>query len=586
MKRIDPPATMSPLFATIWQALASERKSLAIGLLLVTITVTFMVGLPLYYRYLLDEAVIKSDMALLSTMLIGLAIAYLVNSGAALLQAKVFANLSAKISRQLRRQMFITLQSRCDTECDSAAMANHFSADLAAVEKYLAQPIRVMLIHASVLLMSALLLFVIEWRLALFTYTIIPIIMVAMKLLSKPTNRYADKKKGCDAKIAAFVSEEVRTATMLHLFGLKRQRQQQFQQQSDSMHQYEQLSAFWSATTGEISIILVNLIQIGIFGLGAWFAISGYITIGILIAYAGLMINISNAGITLSQLAPQLFDAASAHQRIRQLLQAQLPQSTHSGGGKRLDQIETITLTQVGFGYLPQQTILKQINLTLRQGEHVAIVGSSGSGKSTLLKLMMGLESCREGQICYNQIPIEQLDLATLHQRMATVFQQPLLLNTTLSDNIRCGKLDATEQQIEQAAREAGIAATIEQMAQGYQSVVGESGGSLSGGQQQRIAIARALIRQPQVLILDEATSALDATTEQAFIEMLQQHSHNRTVIAVTHRLSLATAMDRIVVLDQGEIVEDGSHSELLQHNGLYALLWQKQAVAHSSADT
>jgi ATP-binding cassette subfamily B protein len=526
----------------------------------------------------MDDAVVAGNLDLLMLMLFWLGLAYLLSSGSAMLQTRLFAGMSASLVGSLRQRMYDKVQSMHDGEADSAAIATHFGADLGAVEKWLSQPARVTLIHASVLMTSASLLFWVEWRLALFTYCMIPVIVLAMKFIAKPGMQNNSLKKEEDGRIASFISEEVRSHTMIRLFGLGERRRQQFGQQGERMHQLEHNTAFWSSLTGEVSIILINLIQVGVFGLGAFLTIKGTITLGSLIAFVGLMINISNAGITLSQLLPQLFDAVAAYRRIRQLLG--LPQAAVAAqGDAQLAPLQSIDLEGLGFAYQAGLPVLRDISLHIRQGERIALVGSSGSGKSTLLRVLMGLERHQTGVLAFNGIPIERIREKALHQQMAAVFQQPLLLDCSIRENIRAGNPLASDEAVRQAARLAEIDTLVGSMASGYDTLVGESGGKLSGGQQQRIAIARALIRDPDLLMLDEATSALDAATEQALIDTLQRVTRGRTVIAVTHRLALAVAMDRIIVLDQGQIVEDGDHASLLAQNGRYASLWQKQSL-------
>ena len=230
--------------------------------------------------------------------------------------------------------------------------------------------------------------------------------------------------------------------------------------------------------------------------------------------------------------------------------------------------------------------VLADISLSIPAGETLGIVGSTGSGKSTLVKLLLRLYHVRDGRITLDGIPIEEIRLADLRASMGLVSQDVFLFHGTVRENIVYGSWDATHQQVEEAARLAEAHDFILELPRGYDTVVGERGQKLSGGQRQRIAIARAILKDPPVLILDEATSAVDNETEAAIQRSLEQISRDRTTIAIAHRLSTIRNADRICVLERGRIVELGTHDELLELGGLYAALWRVQTGAPEALST
>ncbi len=213
-------------------------------------------------------------------------------------------------------------------------------------------------------------------------------------------------------------------------------------------------------------------------------------------------------------------------------------------------------------------------------GTTLGIVGSAGSGKSTLVKLLLRLYQVTEGRISLDGIPIEEIRLSDLRNAMALVSQEVFLFHGTVRENIVYGSWDATDRQMEEAARLAEADAFIRDLPLGYDTVVGERGQKLSGGQRQRIAIARAILKDPPILVLDEATSAVDNETEAAIQRSLERISRDRTTIAIAHRLSTVRNADRICVLEQGRVVELGTHDELIGLGGLYAALWRVQTGA------
>jgi ATP-binding cassette, subfamily B, bacterial len=237
-----------------------------------------------------------------------------------------------------------------------------------------------------------------------------------------------------------------------------------------------------------------------------------------------------------------------------------------------------IELRQLEFSYTPERKVFDKLDLTIPAGQRVGLVGSSGSGKSTFVSLILRLYDRQAGVIAIDGVDIRDMTQDALHAQLSLIPQDPTLFHRSLLENIRYGKLEATDEQVIEAARKAHAHEFIAQMPEQYQSLVGERGVKLSGGQRQRIAIARVILKDAPVLILDEATSSLDSITEQAIQEALDTVMRGKTVLVVAHRLSTIAHLDRILVFDGGRIVEDGTHSELLERRGAYYALWSRQS--------
>jgi ATP-binding cassette subfamily B protein len=245
-----------------------------------------------------------------------------------------------------------------------------------------------------------------------------------------------------------------------------------------------------------------------------------------------------------------------------------------------------ISFEKVKFSYDGIQNHLNGLNLTIPAGRRVAIVGPSGAGKSTILNLVLRLYDPKSGRVTIDGVDIADVTRDSLRAQMAVVFQENVLFNTTFRENIRLGNAGATDAEVEAAARQAEIHRFIMGLPNGYDTMVGERGDTLSGGQRQRIAIARALVRNPAILLLDEATSALDQTTEAQINKTLKKVGKGRTVLFITHRLTSVTDMDEVIVLSQGNMVERGSHADLLKKKGgLYRKLWEDQMNAGRDDD-
>ena len=277
----------------------------------------------------------------------------------------------------------------------------------------------------------------------------------------------------------------------------------------------------------------------------------------------------------------QTFDlyqrAMASITRVMDLLDT--PIEIHSGAKSLpLSTIKgALNFNSITFAYNQREPVIKNLSLDIRAGQTIAIVGATGSGKSTLVKLLLRLYEIQSGSITLDDLDIKDIVLWDLRRAVGLVSQDVFLFHGTVRENISYGSPDATIRQIKEAAQIAEAAQFISELPQGYDTIVGERGQKLSGGQKQRIAIARAILKNPPILVLDEATSAVDNETEAAIARSLEKITQNRTTIAIAHRLSTIRHSDCIYVMDYGQLIEQGTHEELLAKNGVYAGLWQVQ---------
>jgi ATP-binding cassette subfamily B protein len=315
-----------------------------------------------------------------------------------------------------------------------------------------------------------------------------------------------------------------------------------------------------------------------VLGIGAYLATKGQITVGTFVTFESAFWEISYNIAHLMHFIPLAISSAASVQHMQEMLDEPVRGADRPGAPEMPPVMHDIAFERVGFSYEGSDAkVLDGLTLKLEAGKNIAIVGPSGSGKSTLLNLILRLYEPTEGRVAVDGVDIRKVTRDSLRAHMAVVFQENMLFNMSIRENIRLGKQDATDAEVEIAARKAEIHRHIMSLPEGYDTLVGERGDTLSGGQRQRIAIARAMVRNPSVLLLDEATSALDQTTEAAINRTLLKVAQGRTMIWSTHRLTSVIEMDEIIVVSGGRVLERGSHQDLIGKNGLYRQLWDDQ---------
>jgi ATP-binding cassette, subfamily B, bacterial len=383
------------------------------------------------------------------------------------------------------------------------------------------------------------------------------------------------------------VQENVAAQAVVKAFSLQRRTLGWFTMRNHDARRKIASATFLSTMVERTVTISVLLLHLVVLALGAYLATKGQITIGTFVTFESAFWEVSYNIAHVMHFIPVSIQSAAAVRHIQELLDEPTRGADRPGAPDLPRITNDITFDHVTFQYEGSQTpVLDNFNLELKVGKRIAIVGPSGSGKSTLLNLILRLYVPDEGRVTIDGVDIRRVTRESLRRSMAVVFQENMLFNMSIRENIRLGKEGATDQEVEQAARKAEIHRYIMSLPQKYDTSVGERGDTLSGGQRQRIAIARAIVRDPSILLLDEATSALDQTTEAAINRTLLKVAKDRTMIFSTHRLTSVVEMDEIIVISGGKAIERGSHAKLLAANGVYRKLWDDQGHApHDAAD-
>ena len=516
-------------------------------------------------------------------------LAFLVAFGARLLGERVIAQVGAKLLNYLRMTMFKQLQRLSQSYFARTPIGDitaRFSSDLAMMERGLTLQLRDSILDGMEIIMNVPVLFYLDWRLGSLAMLSIVLLTFVLGWLAPRATQAGYQHKTTEAQIINEIQENTRAQALIRAFGFEPLMLARFERSLAGVETTGFKALFRRTTVTLAAKAMLALSRIVTVGAGVFLVMQGAMTIGDLVAFLSLLEIVNLAVDDFSRgVLPDLITATSSIQRIEDLLQ-QAPDTIDRVDAVAIPRLaREIQLKDLCFSYTGQEKNLAQVNMTIPAGQSVAFVGPSGSGKSTLLSLLIRAHTPSSGTIAFDGVDISAATRASLQKQMGVVFQDTYLFNTTIRENIRMAKPDASDAMVEEAAKMAEIHDLIVRLPHQYDTSVGEAGGWLSGGQRQRIAIARAIIRDPAILILDEATSALDPGTEAAINATLQRVAQSRTVIAVTHRLSSVVHADAIFVLDHGHLVESGPHQALLQQQGLYADLWKKQSGFEVSND-
>jgi len=565
----------------LYRYVRQYRVSLIPVLLACLLEMGLTAQLPLSIKYLIDRALVQKDGRALVLILTALAGAAVVVSAAGLGRDHLYARIVAKSMASLRSRMYDQLQ-RLSLEFfarrESSDILSRFSNDLHSIDLALISAVGWGLQPVLDIILSVALVFSFEWRLALIGTLLCPICALGPRLLTRRGLEANAEKRAHDLAVLAIVQETVSAPALMRTFNLRDAFSGSFGHRNQSLLQASIRVGFLTSLMDKSSTLGALLLQVIVMGIGGWMAFRGKISIGTFASFQALFATLSQSVGYLASYAPTLVSATGAVERMEDLLSEQPRISECSHARKLPPAPESIEFRDVSFGYARGQNNLDQVSFSIRRGASVAFVGASGSGKSTVLNLLLRFYDPAHGAVLIDGVDLREATLDSLRSQTAVVFQDNFLFNMSIRENIRLGRPAATDAEVENAANNAEIHDFILTLPDGYNTPAGERGSRFSGGQRQRLAIARAILRNPSVLILDEATSSLDPSTEAAVNATFDRLRAGRTMISVTHRLSSVMQADWIYVMHQGRIAEQGRHDDLLAAGGRYSIMWRRQS--------
>lgn len=413
--------------------------------------------------------------------------------------------------------------------------------------------------------------------LTLLALAIAPFMVVASLLLGKPLRAAAKLKREIESRLQAHIHQTLTGIPVVQAFAQEQREQERFQQHADGVIAAQQRATFLGSINSLSSGLVTTLGTGVILVAGARHVLDGQLSVGSLLVFVAYLAALQTQMKTFAGVYTALQAQSASIDRVLEVLDASSevvdkPGSPPPGAVRGHIQFDHVT-----FGYEPNRPVLRDVSFEARPGQAVAIVGPTGAGKSTLVNLIPRFFDPTDGRVLLDDRDLRELPLRHLRAHVALVMQEPFLFPFTVAENIAFGRPCASREEVEAAARAANAHAFIEKLPKGYDTVLGQRGATLSGGERQRLSIARALLKNAPILILDEPTSALDAETEQSVMQAIERLMLGRTTFIIAHRLSTVRRADVIVVLKEGQVIESGTHDELLARGQAYARLHQTQ---------
>lgn len=551
--------------------------SLAAACLLSLLSTGASLSLPVMARSALDQALRTHQAAAVDRFALELLGLIVLMFAASFGEYVLVAWAGQRVVRDLRARLFAQLQRMPVPFFDrtsSGGLVSCLSNDVTVVQQTLLEDI-VRVVGSLFTLLGGLALAVyIDARLTAIVAGLLAATLGTLVVVGLRVRRLARETQEAVARTMGSVTEALANVRLVKAFAREVYEDRRVGDQLARVLRLGMRTSVFEAGTGALAQICFIAALIGVFWYGGRGVLAGRLTAGSLLAFLMTIAIIGGPMVSLAGFYARLQRASGAGDRIFALLDGDLEPPDPPAALPFPAGPGSISFVGVTFGYTADAPVLRDFSVELPAGRVTALVGRSGSGKTTVANLLYRFYEPQAGEIRIDGVPIPSLARTPLRERIGIVPQEPVLFEDTIRENIRFGRLDATDREVEAAAAAANAAEFIEELPAGYDTLVGERGITLSGGQRQRIAIARAVLKDPRILVLDEATSALDARSERLVREALARLRQGRTTLVIAHRLTTVRDADQIAVIEGGRIVERGTHEDLLRRGGRYAALY------------
>ena len=567
-------------YKRLLQYIRPYLKRLGLAIVCIVVAAACNLYLPWIIKDMVDKVLADKDMVMLYVICVSIVVVFLIRGIFYYGQSYLVSYIGQKVVIDVREVMFRKFQRMPMAYFDkhqTGETMSYITNDVSAIQSALVDQLIEMVTEGSILIGSIVMMVYLDWKLSLLTLIVIPLVGQAMKIFGRKLKRNGTVIQERAADITSLLQESISSIRVVKSFVRDEYEIKRFIDQNilnfQAAMKNVQLTSLLTPTVEFLAAVSVTFIV----GFGGYEVVNGQMTAGALVAFLTYAVNLANPVKRLARVYGNLQRAMAAVDRVFAVID--LPEPIRDKeDAKELPKIEGhVKVDHVTFGYKEGVNALEDVSLEVKPGQMIAFVGPSGAGKSTIANLIPRFYEINSGAISIDGQDIRDVTVASLREQIGIVPQETMLFSTTVMEKIRYGRLDATDEEVIEAAKAANADSFIRELPQGYDTPIGERGLNLSGGQRQRMSIARAILKNPRILILDEATSALDTESEKIVQAALDSLMVGRTSFVIAHRLSTIFNADQIYVIDGGRIKEHGTHEELLAKNGLYSHLYNIQ---------
>lgn len=531
------------------------------------------------------------NFGVIASILLWLVALYLLSALFQFMQGFIMTGVSNKITYRLRRDIDEKIHSLPLAYYDKVTngeVLSRITNDVDVINHSLNQSITQIITSAATLLGILVMMFSISWQMTLIAITTLPLSLIVIGMIIKKSQKHFVNQQKYLGEVNGLVEENYSCHKIVKAFNGEEKSLKQFKESNNTLYNSAWKANFLSGLMMPIMSIIGNIGYVVVCVIGGYFAVQGKVTVGNIQAFIQYMRQFTQPILQLSQISSVLQQTVAASERVfgflnetEEIPEAQKALSVWQNGEKASETNIPITgnvsFENVSFGYAAEKAVINNFNANVKPGQKIAIVGPTGAGKTTIVKLLMRFYDVNSGKISLDGHDIREFKRDELRSVFGMVLQDTWLYNGTIADNIRYGKLGATDEEVKAAAKVAQADHFITTLPEGYNMVLNEEASNVSQGQKQLLTIARAVLANPKILILDEATSSVDTRTESLIQKAMDNLMKGRTSFIIAHRLSTIRNADLILVMNNGDIIEQGNHEELLAQKGFYANLYNSQ---------